>query len=124
MSQLLNVIFFDVLGLPEGLNLATLKWVLTGYVLALCLVLYGVALLARLHPAPQWVMLGITLFLTIQLAAAPAGGSPLLLDSTDLPQPLSAGASHDRELCVSATAALSRSLPGVQRWLTWILFRP
>jgi hypothetical protein len=46
MAELLNVIF-AALGVEQRLNLATIKWVLTGYVLALCLVCYGVALLTR-----------------------------------------------------------------------------
>ncbi len=48
----------------------------TGYALAFCLVCYGVALLTRLHPAPQWLMFGMTLFLTVRSVAAPAGDSP------------------------------------------------
>jgi hypothetical protein len=39
-------------------------------------VCYGVALLVRLHPAPQWLMFGMTLFLTVRAAATPAGDSP------------------------------------------------
>jgi len=50
--------------------------VITGGLLALFLVCYGVFLLTRLHPAPQWLMFGMTLLLTIRLAAEPAGGSP------------------------------------------------
>jgi hypothetical protein len=64
------------LGIVEGPNMATLKWLLPGYVMGLCLVCYGVFFLIRLHPAPQWIMLGMTLFLTVQLAMAPAGDSP------------------------------------------------
>jgi hypothetical protein len=75
MGELLNVIF-AAFGIPEGPNLATLKWVLTGYGVALCLVCYGVALLARLHPAAQWLMFGMTLLLTVQAATTSAGDSP------------------------------------------------
>ena len=75
MAQLLNLIF-PAVGIPEGLNLGTIKWVLTGYLLALGVVCCGVALLTRLHPAPQWVMFGITLLLTIQVVTWPAGDSP------------------------------------------------
>jgi hypothetical protein len=75
MADLLNVIF-PVLGIEEGLNLATIKWVLTGYLLALCLVCYGVVLLTRLHPAPQWLMFGMTLFLTVRVTAAQTEDSP------------------------------------------------
>ena len=64
------------LGLEEGPNLATIRWVLAGYVLALCLVCYGVFLLTRLHQAPQWLMFGMTLFLTVQAVTSPAGNSP------------------------------------------------
>jgi len=64
------------LGIVEGPNVATMKWLLPGYVVGLCLVCYGVFLLIKLHPVPQWVMLGMTLFLTVQLAMAPAGDSP------------------------------------------------
>ena len=56
--------------------MATMKWLLPGYVMGLCLVCYGVLLLIKLHPVPQWIMFGMTLFLTVQLAMAPAGDSP------------------------------------------------
>ncbi len=75
MTELLSGVF-AALGMPEGLNLATLRWVLPGYVAGLCLVCYGVLLLTRLHPAPQWVMFVMTLVLTVRLGLAPAGGSP------------------------------------------------
>lgn len=75
MAQFLNVAF-AAMGIEAGLNIATIKWVVTGYVLALGLVGYGVVLLARLHPVPQWLMFGMTLFLTVQSIAAPAGDSP------------------------------------------------
>ena len=73
-GQLLQVVF-EALGL-HGLNLANSRWFLSGYVVAFCLVLCGVALLARLHPLPRWLMFGMTLFLTIQAVAMPAGDSP------------------------------------------------
>ena len=59
-------------GLDARLNLTTLKWILPTCVLALCLVCYGVALLTRLHPVPQWVMFGMTMFLLLQAITAPA----------------------------------------------------
>ena len=64
------------LGIVQGPNVATMKWLLPGYVAGLCLVCYGVFFLIKLHPVPQWIMFGMTLFLTVQLAMAPAGDSP------------------------------------------------
>jgi len=64
------------LGIVEGPNVATMKWLLPGYVAGLCLVCYGVFFLIKLHPLPQWIMFGMTCFLTVQLAMAPAGDSP------------------------------------------------
>jgi hypothetical protein len=64
------------LGMTEGPNVATMKWLLPGYVAGLCVVSYGMFSLIRLHPVPQWIMFGMTLFLTIQLAVAPADDSP------------------------------------------------
>ena len=64
------------LGIVEGPNVATMKWLLPGYVAGLCLVCYGVFFLIKLHPVPQWIMFGMTCFLTVQLAMAPAGDSP------------------------------------------------
>jgi hypothetical protein len=75
MADFLNLIF-SLSGIDEGLTLGTIKWVLAGYLPALYLVCYGVVLLTRLHPAPQWLMFGMTLFLTIRVAATPAGDSP------------------------------------------------
>ena len=65
------------LGIVEGPNVTTMKWLLPGYVMGLCLVCYGVLLLDQAPPgAPQWIAFGMTLFLTVQLAMAPAGDSP------------------------------------------------
>lgn len=79
-AQLLNVIF-AALGIPPGPNIGTMKWVLTAYLLALFLVLYGVAMLVRLHPAPRWVFFAMTAYLMIDLAIAPAGNSPFYSQS-------------------------------------------
>ena len=69
-------VMLAALGIVQGPNVATLKWLLPGYVIGLCLVLYGVFFLIKLHPVPQWIMVGMTIFLTVQLAMAPAGDSP------------------------------------------------
>jgi hypothetical protein len=65
-------IVLGALGLDARLNVTTLKWMLPAYVLALCLVCYAVALLVRLHPVPQWVMVGMTVFLLVQAVTTPA----------------------------------------------------
>jgi hypothetical protein len=64
------------LGINPAINLANLAWVLPLYVLGLCLVAYGAAMLARLHSAPQWLLWAMTIFLTVRLATMPAGDSP------------------------------------------------
>ena len=64
------------LGIDQGLSTTTMKWLLPGYVLGFCLVCYGALSMIRFHPVPQWIMFGMTLFLTIQFAVAPAGDSP------------------------------------------------
>ena len=69
-------VLLAALGVAPGLSVTSMKWLLPGYVVGLCLVCYGVFFLIRLHPVPQWVMFGMTLFLTMQLAMAPAGDSP------------------------------------------------
>jgi hypothetical protein len=79
-AQLLQVVF-EAFGL-HGLSLANSKWILSGYVVALCLVLCGVALLARLHPLPRWLMFAMTLFFTIEAAAVPPVASPFYSAST------------------------------------------
>jgi hypothetical protein len=75
IAELVNLIA-AVLGINPAINLANLTWVLPGYVLGLCLVAYGAAMLARLHPAPQWLLWTMTLFLMVRFATMPAGGSP------------------------------------------------
>jgi hypothetical protein len=69
-------VMLAALGVAPGASPASMKWVLPGYVVGLCVVCYGVFFLIRFHPVPQWVMFGMTLFLTMQLAVAPAGDSP------------------------------------------------
>jgi hypothetical protein len=46
----LSGVVLEAFGVDTRLNMATLKWMLPAFVMALCLVSYGVALLARLHP--------------------------------------------------------------------------
>jgi hypothetical protein len=75
VAELLGVMF-TWLGVDPGPSTTSMKWLLPGYVLGLCLVCYGVFFLIRLHPAPRWLMFGMTLYLTIQLAVAPADDSP------------------------------------------------
>jgi len=55
----------------RGLDLGNAKWVLPAGVVALCLVLYGVALLTRLHPLPQWLMFVMTVLWIIQIGLSP-----------------------------------------------------
>jgi cation transport ATPase len=69
-------VMLTALGVASGASLASMNWLLPGYVVGLCLVCYGVFFLIKLHPAPQWVMFGMTFFLTVQLTMAPAGDSP------------------------------------------------
>lgn len=80
LSELLNTIS-DALGIDQSLNLATIHWLLALGFAALCLTCYGVVLLVRLHPVPRWLMFAMTLFLTVQMAVTPTGGSPFYTPS-------------------------------------------
>jgi hypothetical protein len=56
----------------RGLHLGNSTWVLSAAVVALCLILYGVASLTRMHRIPQWLMFAMTLLWIIQFAMMPA----------------------------------------------------
>ena len=68
----LLTVLLGALGLDARLNLTTVKWMLPACILVLCLVCYGVWLLAQLHPLPQWMMFGMTMFLLVQAITTPA----------------------------------------------------
>jgi len=76
MAQVL-IFAFELFGASPALNLGTIKWRLAVYLAALGLILYGVFLLMRLHPAGRWLMLGMTLFLTAALLITPTAASVL-----------------------------------------------
>ena len=81
ISLLMPPIYVHLFGFSEKDGLiqqAGYQWVLVGGVLASWLVLYGVYALTRLHPAPQWAMVAMTVFMLFELvfASQPADGSP------------------------------------------------
>jgi hypothetical protein len=73
-AVLLSLIF-AAMGMEPGLSMSNLKWLLPGYVVGLCLVLYGVAMLVRLRPWTVWVMCAMTLFLAFPLLTSEARDS-------------------------------------------------
>jgi len=76
MNQVL-IFAFELFGVSLALNLGTIKWRLAVYLMAFGLILYGVFLLIRMHPAGRWLMLGMTLFLTAVLLLTPTAASVL-----------------------------------------------
>ena len=68
---------FAWFGVTTPLGLDTLPWTLAAFVIALFALLYGVYLLVRLHPAPQWLMAVMTLYFTLRFFITPADGSVL-----------------------------------------------
>lgn len=81
ISLLMPPIYIHLFGFSEKGGLiqqAGYQWVLVGGVLASWLVLYGVYALTRLHPAPQWAMVAMTLFMLFELvfASQPVDSSP------------------------------------------------
>ena len=76
IAELVNMIT-GALGIDPGIKMSNLAWVLPGYVVGLCLVTYGAAMLVRLHPAPQWLMWAMTLFLAVDFATMPVRNSPV-----------------------------------------------
>ena len=81
IALLMPPIYVRLFGFSEKSGLiqqAGYQWVLVGGVLASGLVLYGVYALTRLHPAPQWAMVAMTLFMLFELvfASQPVDSSP------------------------------------------------
>ena len=72
----LGIVITSALGINPAVTLRNMAWVLPGYVLILCLVTYGAAMLVRMHPAPRWLMLAMTVFLAVRFAIMPARNSP------------------------------------------------
>jgi len=60
----------------KGVNVSNAAWVLPAFVIALCVVLYGVLLMTRLHPIPQGLLFAMTIYLIVQAIITPAGSSP------------------------------------------------
>src|SRR6185436_14216636 len=73
VAQLLNLIFFNILGFPLGPNLGTINYVLAGYIAGLLIACGGTYLLIRLHRVARWLMFVVSIVLTIQLLWQPAG---------------------------------------------------
>lgn len=60
----------------NGINIANVYKAIGIGVVAMCLVLYLVWLLTRLHPLPQWLMFAMTVYLLGAAVMSPATGSP------------------------------------------------
>jgi len=76
MNQVL-ILAFELFGVSLALNPGTIKWRLAVFLMAFGLILYGVFLLMRSHPAGRWLMLGMTVFLAAVLLFTPTAASVL-----------------------------------------------